>query len=35
VAATLVQMGYPMEGTRTALNLDEGLALLGARLVVE
>lgn len=34
VAATLVQMGYPMEGMRTALNVDEGLALLGARLVM-
>ncbi len=28
VAATLVRMGYGMEGVRTALNLDEGLALL-------
>jgi rsbT antagonist protein RsbS len=35
VAATLTTMGYSMEGMRTALNLDEGLALLGARLVVE
>ncbi len=29
VAATLVRMGYRMEGVRTALNIDEGLALLG------
>jgi rsbT antagonist protein RsbS len=28
VAATLVRMGYPMIGVRTALNVDEGLALL-------
>jgi rsbT antagonist protein RsbS len=35
VAATLVQMGYPMEGMRTALNVEEGLALLGARLVIK
>jgi rsbT antagonist protein RsbS len=28
VAATLVRMGYAMEGVHTALNLDEGLALL-------
>jgi rsbT antagonist protein RsbS len=28
VAATLVRMGYRMEGVRTALNLDEGLAAL-------
>jgi rsbT antagonist protein RsbS len=31
VAATLVRMGYGMTGVRTALNVDEGLALLGAR----
>jgi rsbT antagonist protein RsbS len=33
VAATLVRMGYLMTGIRTALNVDEGLALLvaGAR----
>jgi rsbT antagonist protein RsbS len=31
VAATLVRMGYHMEGVRTALNIDEGLALLAAR----
>ena len=29
VAATLVRMGYTMEGVRTALDLDDGLALLG------
>jgi rsbT antagonist protein RsbS len=29
VAATLVRMGYQLGGTRFALNLDEGLALLG------
>jgi rsbT antagonist protein RsbS len=28
VAATLVRMGYSMAGVRTALNVDEGLALL-------
>lgn len=28
VAATLVRMGYSMEGVRTALNLDQGLAAL-------
>ena len=28
VAATLVRMGYSMTGVRTALNVDEGLALL-------
>jgi len=31
VAATLVRMGYSMAGVRTALNVDEGLALLSAR----
>ncbi len=31
VAATLVRMGYTMSGVRTALNLDEGLALLAGR----
>ena len=31
VAATLVRMGYSMSGVRTALNVDEGLALLAAR----
>jgi rsbT antagonist protein RsbS len=29
VAATLVRMGYGMEGVRTALNVDDGLELLG------
>ncbi len=29
VAATLVRMGYGMEGVRTALDLDAGLTLLG------
>ena len=28
VAATLVRMGYRMEGVRTALHIDDGLALL-------
>jgi len=28
VAATLVRMGYQMTGIRTALNVDEGMALL-------
>jgi rsbT antagonist protein RsbS len=28
VAATLIRMGYMMDGVRTALNLEEGLALL-------
>lgn len=28
VAATLIRMGYTMHGIRTALNLEEGLALL-------
>lgn len=28
VAATLVRMGFRMEGVRTALNLDEGLELV-------
>lgn len=30
VAATLVRMGYPMEGVKTALRVDDGLALLKA-----
>jgi len=30
VAATLVRMGYPMEGVKTALAVDDGLALLRA-----
>ena len=29
VAATLVRMGYGMEGVQTALNLDDGLEILG------
>ncbi len=29
VAATLIRMGYQMEGVRTALNVDDGLELLG------
>lgn len=29
VAATLVRMGYPMEGIRTALDVELGLSLLG------
>lgn len=29
VAATLVQMGYPLRTVRTALDLDHGLDLLG------
>jgi rsbT antagonist protein RsbS len=28
VSATLVRMGYPMDGVRAALDLDEGLAAL-------
>ena len=28
VAATLIRMGYPMEGVKTALNVDDGLARL-------
>lgn len=31
VAATLVRMGYAMSGVRTALNVDEGLAMLPSR----
>jgi rsbT antagonist protein RsbS len=31
VAATLVRMGYSMAGVKTALNVDEGLALLPRR----
>jgi rsbT antagonist protein RsbS len=31
VAATLVRMGYSFGAVRTALNVDEGLALLGVR----
>ena len=29
VSATLIRMGYAMAGVQTALNLDDGLALLG------
>jgi len=32
VAATLTRMGYSMSGVQTALNLEEGLALLGYKL---
>ena len=31
IAATLVRMGYTMEGVDTALNLDEGLARLNGK----
>jgi rsbT antagonist protein RsbS len=31
VAATLIRMGYAMEGVQTALNVDEGLELLEAQ----
>ena len=31
VAATLVRMGYFMEGIRTALSFEEGLALLATQ----
>ena len=31
IAATLVRMGFAMEGIRTALNLEEGLELLRHR----
>lgn len=30
VAATLIRMGYQMEGVATALNVDDGLTLLAA-----
>jgi rsbT antagonist protein RsbS len=33
VAATLVSMGYALDGIQTALDLENGLALLGKRLV--
>jgi rsbT antagonist protein RsbS len=29
VTATLIRMGYTMDGVKTALNLDDGLELLG------
>jgi rsbT antagonist protein RsbS len=32
VAATLVRMGFAVEEVRTALDIDEGLALLGCRI---
>jgi rsbT antagonist protein RsbS len=32
VAATLMRMGYAMTGVQTALNVEEGLELLGHRL---
>jgi rsbT antagonist protein RsbS len=28
IAATLVRMGYPMDGVHAALDLDEGLVML-------
>jgi len=34
VAATLVRMGYSFGTVRTALNVDEGLALLGVRVSI-
>jgi rsbT antagonist protein RsbS len=33
VAATLVRMGYSFGAVRTALNVDEGLALLGVKIL--
>lgn len=33
VAATLMRMGFEMGGVRTALNVEDGLAILGRRLV--
>lgn len=35
VAATLVRMGYSFGTVRTALNVDEGLALLGVRVSMD
>jgi rsbT antagonist protein RsbS len=32
VAATLIRMGYGMEGVSTALNVDDGLAVLSRRM---
>jgi rsbT antagonist protein RsbS len=32
VAATLIRMGYGMEGVNTALNVDDGLAVLSRRM---
>ena len=34
VAATLVRMGYAMEGVETALDVDDGIALLAVRRAV-
>ncbi len=33
VAATLVRMGYAMGGVRTALNVEDGMAILGHGIV--
>ena len=33
VSATLVRMGYAMDGVQMAANVEEGLALLGVRVV--
>jgi rsbT antagonist protein RsbS len=33
VAVTLIRMGYVMSGVQTALNVEEGLELLGHKLV--
>ncbi len=33
VAAVLIRMGYLMEGVRTALNVEDGLILLGEHLL--
>ncbi len=31
VAATLIRMGYAMDGVLTAMNVDDGMATLAAR----